>query len=375
MSAIVIGGGIYGAAISIYLARTRGIKNIRLIEQESALLTRASINNQARIHNGYHYPRSFVTGHRCRVNAPQFINDWPKAVYKDFKKIYAIAKQSSKVTAQQFEHFCKQIGVPIRPVSKQVEELFEPRLVEKIFEVEEYAFNAKILAESAVKELASHDVEVIYHRRVNKICKHKNGMIILATIDNNAKNHDYQADIVFNCTYGGLNHFKGDMLPTEEKLTQEITEIGLLSVPKPLQKLGITVMDGPFFSTMPFPAKQLHSIYHVRYSRHMTWTDDPHIDPYEKLKHYDCKPRVDRMLNDASRYLPIIGDSVVNVSFFELRTILARNKSDDGRPILFHKHPELPGMYSVLGGKVDNIYDVIEKLDHENFQQSYRSPS
>ena len=50
-------------------------------------------------------------------------------------------------------------------------------------------------------------------------------------------------------------------------------------------------------------------------------------------------------------------------SLFEVKTILAKNESDDGRPILFEKHATLPGCYSVLGGKIDNIYDVLEMLD------------
>lgn len=61
MDAIIIGGGFYGAAIAIYLAKERGLKRIMLIEREPALLKRASYNNQARVHNGYHYPRSFTT--------------------------------------------------------------------------------------------------------------------------------------------------------------------------------------------------------------------------------------------------------------------------------------------------------------------------
>jgi hypothetical protein len=50
-------------------------------------------------------------------------------------------------------------------------------------------------------------------------------------------------------------------------------------------------------------------------------------------------------------------------SLFEVKTILARNEGDDGRPILFEQHTALPGCYSVLGGKIDNIFDVIERLD------------
>ena len=48
-------------------------------------------------------------------------------------------------------------------------------------------------------------------------------------------------------------------------------------------------------------------------------------------------------------------------------SMLVKNEGDDGRPILLEKHLELPGCYSVLGGKIDNIYDVLEKLDEEIF--------
>ena len=36
--AIVIGGGFYGVAITIYLRTRRGFKNVALIERESGLL-------------------------------------------------------------------------------------------------------------------------------------------------------------------------------------------------------------------------------------------------------------------------------------------------------------------------------------------------
>jgi hypothetical protein len=52
-------------------------------------------------------------------------------------------------------------------------------------------------------------------------------------------------------------------------------------------------------------------------------------------------------------------------SLFEVKTVLVKNEGDDGRPILFEKHFKLPGCYSILGGKIDNIYDVFEKLDVE----------
>ena len=113
--AVVIGGGFYGATIAIYLARERGLQTIVLMEREAALLQRASYNNQARVHNGYHYPRSFTTAYRSRINLPRFVQDWPQAVKTDFVKLYAIARRNSKVTASQFKRFCRETNAPLWP--------------------------------------------------------------------------------------------------------------------------------------------------------------------------------------------------------------------------------------------------------------------
>jgi hypothetical protein len=67
------------------------------------------------------------------------------------------------------------------------------------------------------------------------------------------------------------------------------------------------------------------------------------------------------------RYLPLVVKAKYVESLFEIKTVLQKNESDDGRPILIERHEELAGCYSILGGKIDNIYDVLEKLDEEDF--------
>ncbi len=363
--AIVIGGGFYGAAIAIYLTKERSFSKVVLVEQEPDLLMRASFNNQARVHNGYHYPRSFTTAFRSRVNLPRFVRDYPSAVKQDFTKVYAIAQRNSKVTAKQFERFCREIGAKLDPAPPSLSKLFEPRLVEKVFLAEEYAFDAKQLARWAKRELDEAGVEIRLNTRVNSIrmlkdklsveCDDKNSLMELST------------RFVFNCSYSGLNQFSGDFPGTKTKLKHEITEIALLQAPPALCGLGVTVMDGPFFSMMPFPARGLHTLSHVRYTPHLHWNDQQGIDPYQTLKQYERATRVDRMVRDVGRYLPAVLDAKYIDSLFEVKTILVKNEADDGRPILFEKHPELPGCYSILGGKIDNLYDVLEKLDADIF--------
>ena len=351
VDAVIIGGGFYGATIAIYLAKQRGLKRILLVERESTLLSRASYNNQARVHNGYHYPRSFTTAYRSRVNLPKFVRDWPEAVKKDFTKLYAIARRNSKVTAKQFVRFCNEIGAKTQPAAPSVKALFEPRLIEDVFFVEEYAFDATKLASWAERELEECGVKVIYNTRANAISNGPNNLLQVTLQPRHGIEENISCRYLFNCTYSGLNQFYGDFPGTQTGLKHEITEMALIQVPKVLDGLAITVMDGPFFSMMPFPARGLHTLSHVRYTPHLHWNDTKENDPYQKLDQYDRKSRVDRMIRDAGRYVPALSNAQYVDSLFEIKTILVKNESDDGRPILFEKHLELPGCFSILGGK------------------------
>ena len=362
--AIVIGGGFYGAAIAIYLKKQRNFSRVALIERDKKLLARASYNNQARVHNGYHYPRSFVTAFRSRVNLPRFVRDFPLAVKRDFTKIYAIPRRNSKVTARQFERFCKEIGAAIEPAPAMFSALFDAKLIEQVFMVEEYAFDADILRNWACTELLECGIEV-------HLETHASGIFSTPGRDSLDVRYEASADgcrsllarYVFNCAYSGLNQLDGNFPGTTTGLKHEIAEMALIKAPPVLENLGVTVMDGAFFSMMPFPARGLHTLSHVRYTPHLHWQDRFGVDPYQKLAGYAQATRVDRMMRDVARYMPAILDAEYVESLFEVKTILVKNEVDDGRPILFERHASLPRCYSILGGKIDNIFDVLEKLD------------
>ena len=366
IDALIIGGGFYGISIANYLVEQRGMKNIQLLEREPALMTRASYHNQARIHNGYHYPRSFVTAYRSRINLPRFVNDFPDAVKSDFIKLYAIARHNTKVSARQFVHFCREIGASLEPAPDEDRRLFDPNFIEAAFLVEEYAFDAARLAEWGRQHLASAGVRLRLNTRVTS-CRARSQGLSIGFLEANESEGEIHTRFVFNCTYSGLNHLGGEQRPADTALKHEITEMGLMEMPSSLQHIGITIMDGPFFSVMPFPARGMHSLSHVRYTPHLSWEDEPGVDPYERLASYHQESRVNRMLRDASRYVPALTDARQLDSLFEVKTVLCKNENDDGRPILFEKSRSLPGLYSILGGKIDNIYDIIDFMDNESF--------
>jgi hypothetical protein len=69
------------------------------------------------------------------------------------------------------------------------------------------------------------------------------------------------------------------------------------------------------------------------------------------------------MQRDAQRYMPVLSGLRPVAARYEVKTVLLRNESDDGRPIMLHRNSVNPDYMTVLGGKLDNIYDLFEALN------------
>ncbi len=362
--AIVIGGGFFGCQIATLLRQDYSLDRVLLVEREPDLLSRASFGNQARIHNGYHYPRSFTTAFRSRINFPRFIERYPECVVDDFTMLYCVAAQNSLVTKYQFEKFCHAIGAEIRLAEAAEARLFNPALIDQVYVAREYAFDATRLAERMRGDLDAAKVQLSFDTHVLAVGHGSGGPLVSLSKDGEA--FELSARQVFNCTYAGLNSIlpRGHAGAGRFGLKYEIAEIALVEVPEPLNSLGVTVMDGPFFSCMPFPATGHHSLTHVRYTPTFTWTDleDAGNDPYAVLARMTLKSRVRHMIADAARYLPLMRKAEHRRSLFEVKTVLLTNELDDGRPILFHRHAAPEGLFSVLGGKIDNVFDIAEAM-------------
>jgi glycine/D-amino acid oxidase-like deaminating enzyme len=355
---VIIGGGFYGCCLAIALAKRA--RNIVLIERESDLLLRASYANQARVHNGYHYPRSILTAGRSAANYPRFLKEFEVCVDRSFIKVYAIARGTSKVTAYQFAKFCNRVGIPIRPAPRQIKSLFNDALIEEVFVTEECAFDAVRLRESLKPKLAEAGVEVVCGEEVERVLQGSSRDLRLVL----ASGVTLDAHSAFNCTYARINQLLSRSNLPKLPLKHEMTELALMQMPPQLEKMGVTVMDGPFFSTMPFPALGLHTLSHVTYTPHFSW-NDLERDPPPPVRE-NPKSRHIFMLKDAQRYLPALHDARYVSSHFELKTVLLQNEVDDGRPILCRQDYGIKGLNVVLGAKIDNIYDIIQSLEAKN---------
>jgi glycine/D-amino acid oxidase-like deaminating enzyme len=359
--AVVIGGGFYGCFIAVHLARL--IAPVLVVEREDALLSRASYVNQARLHNGYHYPRSFRTAASSRQNLSAFRNIFEESVDASFEALYCVAREGSKVSRAHFERFCRTLGMPLREAPQRLQRLFDRRRIDAVYAAEEFAFDAVRLREALRSQLAAAQVEVRMRTEAREVSALPGGGIRVSFVDE----EEVSADWVFNCTYSALNRLAG-LCPTgAPRMKHQLTEVALVEVPDELRFVGVTIIDGPFFSTMPFPARKLHSFTHVRYTPHFTWEESarPELDPAHVLRIHAKQSNFPWMVRDARRYMPCARDIRHVDSLFEVKTLLLQTDVDDARPIALHRDASLPRVVSILGGKIDNVFDVLQFIDTE----------
>ena len=360
---IVIGGGFYGCSVAELLARQG--QQVLLVEQEADLMQRASYVNQARIHQGYHYPRSILTSLRSRVNFPLFTRDYASCVHDTFHKFYAIARQGSRITASQFRLFCERIGAPCRSAPRNVTALFDADRIEAVFEVTEYAFDANKLKAIMQDRLTQAGVTVLLACQARRIQPENDGLVLQVRYEKDEL--ALNTTRIFNCSYSQINRILQDSQLPLIPLKHELTEMALIEMPDILRHFSVTVMDGPFFSVMPFPDRGCHSLSHVRYTPHNQWQES-HAFNETHNRQFDngqLRSRAQHMLMDARRYLPMLDECRYIDSLWEIKTVLPQSETDDSRPILFKQCDTVPGVFSIMGGKIDNIYDIHERLRQE----------
>lgn len=351
---LIIGGGFYGCCLALFL-HSLGRRTL-VVEAEDELLTHASRVNQARIHSGFHYPRSVLTAVKSKMLHRRFAEDFPEAVVDDFQMLYAIARRRSRVPAKRFYRMFADMGAPIAPADPSQAALFDPAMVEAAFACTEWAFDFSALRRSMLERIDACGIDLRLNTRVEAIAEVDGGVVAGLS-----SGREIRARFAFNVTYAGINDILGLAGLPRAAVKYELTEIALVEPPPMLAPYGVTVMDGPFFSAMPYPSEKLYSLTHVRYTPHLSWTSEAVArSPYDVAAGLNPASRHRHMQLDSARYLPCIAEATWKKSLFDVKAVLIKNEKDDGRPILYQRQPAGSRIISILGGKIDNIYDLFD---------------
>ena len=252
---IILGAGLYG----LYAAQKCGAagQRVLVLERDPAPFMRATYINQARVHMGYHYPRSYSTAIKSAHYFERFCNDYGFCLHTEFDQVYATSAHFSWTNAAEFRRFCAAAGIRCDDVAP--ERYFNPGLCDGAFLTTEYTYDAQILKRWFLEQLAAlHNVEVLYSHKPTAIEKVDSAWRV------QAGDITAEAPYLLNATYAGVNDVHAMLGLPPFGIKYEKCEIILCTVDKSLKNTGITVMDGPFFSLMPFGRTGLHlSLIHI----------------------------------------------------------------------------------------------------------------
>ncbi|MCD7746063.1 MAG: FAD-dependent oxidoreductase [Lachnospiraceae bacterium] len=369
---IIIGAGLYGLYSAVFCG-DRG-QSVLVLECEKKPFERATYINQARVHQGYHYPRSLSTALKSAHYFKRFNDDYGFCINREFEQVYATSSEYSWSNADQFKKFCDAADIPCTEVYP--ERFFKKDMCDGAFLTREYTYDARILRNYYTQRIdGMKNVEIKYAVTIAGI--ERNGDYYEIILSNGEK---FRSSFLLNATYASTNQISRMAGFEPFKIKYELCEIILCHVNGALNDYGFTVMDGPFFSIMPFGKTGFHSLTSVTFT--------PHSTSYEEVPDFVCqknsegycsrvhlgncnlcpaKPKsaFPYMANLARKYLKDEYSFQYDSSLFSMKPILVSSEVDDSRPTVVKVFSKKPTFISVLSGKINTVYDLDEVLIDE----------
>ena len=163
---------------------------------------------------------------------------------------------------------------------------FKDGMCDGAFLTQEYTYDAQILKDYFLERIAGmSNVEIIYGARLSDI--HRDGDHYEVSLTDGRK---FEAPFVLNATYASVNQVNNLAGFDPFRIKYELCEI-ILTEPSPaLSGIGLTVMDGPFFSIMPFGKTGMHSLTSVTFTPHTACKESLPIFDCQRLSGGHCSP-------------------------------------------------------------------------------------
>jgi len=362
---IILGGGLYGLYAAWYSAKKD--QKILVLEYDNAPFKRATYINQARVHMGYHYPRSLSTAMKSAGYFERFVKDYGFCIHESFDQVYATSAEYSWTAAAEFKAFCKNANIPCKEIP--VSQYFQEGVCDGAFLTKEYTYDAQILKDYFLEELSKcSQVTIRYSQNTTSIEKTDTAYIL-----HMEDGTELATPFLLNATYASVNQIIKKAGYTPFDIKYELCEIILCNASKALEGVGLTVMDGPFFSIMPFGKTGYHSLTAVTRTPHITSYDETPTFPCQKGMEGFCDPTQLGNCNDckhrpitawgymsqiAHKYMKEEYAFTYSHSLYSMKPILRASEVDDSRPTVIREFSKEPTFLSVLSGKINTVYDL-----------------
>jgi hypothetical protein len=351
MRVLIIGAGLFGSTLGFVLAQNQ--YEIDIIDEEDDIMKKASLANHNRIHLGYHYLRSIETAEQSIEGLLSFLFNFGDSVIYQFPNYYAISKNDSKTTPEQFIDFCKKVGIGYDEKYPE-KDLLNFDLIEACFKVPEPVWDYKSLKTTILKKLDNPNINVYLKTKCNNINLLSDGTF---KVDCGGKEKYY--DYVINCTYANINNINAYLGIEPKKLLYEDVIIPVFK--HQMEKTGLTVMDGPFCSVMPFGRNEnTFLLYHVQAS--IIDSKISKLKPNFEKQNERIGDIIQNVYDSSEDFMPFI-KNVEHIDY--LRTVRAvYENSDDARISEIYTYKDVKNYFTVLSGKVTTCVQVALEIKH-----------
>lgn len=334
----------------------------------------ASYINQARVHRGYHYPRSHETVVQCIKNFHKFEEKFGFAIKKDFDQYYCIAK-TSKTTANEYLSFLRLYDLPFEVV-KLDDNLIRSEQISLTVRVEESSFDSQLIRNFLKIQLSNSKVNLLMNSTVESGSfseRKKSYSIIYQTIDGNG---ELSSDFVINATYANINGILDKFNISTLPLHHQLTELVLVDA-KDKSSIGITIMDGDYMSIMPFNLNGLSSLSNVVFTPHETSEEIFPLFSCNKLNSDWCSSKklqvcntckfrpvsnFKNMIDSTKAYIPWISNVEFKKSLITTKTFI-KNANDSRVSEVYFANDYT--FLTILAGKVDTVFQIAEEIENK----------
>jgi len=285
---LIIGAGIHGCYVAKYL-KDFGVK-IFLIEKNKNICEGTSGSTHNRANRGFHYPRSYVTAKECKEGYNYFLKNYGNFLSKKYS-YYCIEKRS-QVRFKQYATFFNNLKIKYKIVKSS--KFIKNQNIETSIAGEEGCFNHFGIKKMLKTEIKDKKINFFPNFCLAKI-EYSNKIITI--ISSNGKKISEKFDFIINTTYDNSNIILKKFNNSKKliKYLYKFTEVAVCR--SKIKFPGITIMDGPFVTLMPYIGKKdQYLLYDVEHSI-ISKSSKPKMKYKKKTNFKKMKKKLSKYLN------------------------------------------------------------------------------
>jgi hypothetical protein len=348
----IIGAGVFGIGAALELAKDPN-NQVFIYESSDKIIGEASTINHLRHHHGFHYPRSEDTTLEILKGMISFEEEFGECVERDMDSYYAIAKEGSKTSPEDYIKFCNKFGLDYKIVHPDPN-IINPSKIDLCIKTKEPVYNPIKLVELMLKKIKERGIKLNLNSPiVGGDVNSRDKYLLIRSGDETSKEF---FDIIVNATYININNVNKLIKGPQKKYQYELMEMIELKLPIP-QRIALTIMDGEFCSIMPRP-NGTHALAQVNTSVLKRTVADFLEDDHTPKG--DFKSNLEESMRLGIESFPFLKDAEIIGPLHVTKITQAHVDHTDERLTEIMDYGN--NFYSIFGGKVLTCLEFGKKL-------------